>query len=193
MTRQRPAPPMPPASRSSLSLDASSGLRGATASCSGTARTMPTRFAPPSPHWRGRCAASLPAGEFDAGEIGLLAMSQMVVACIASSDFYLVVVFARFSLFVVAVVFLALGVMSLIAPMILTPLVGIALPTPIALMEVRGVYGGLFLGVGMFFFLSARRNDWLRPGLVAQASVFGGFVVGRTVGMAIGGAPNAFI
>ncbi len=120
-------------------------------------------------------------------------MSQMVVVRMASSDFYLVVVFARFSLFVVAFVFLALGVMSLIAPMILTPLVEIALPTPIAQMEVRGVYGGLFLGIGMFFVLSARRNDWLRPGLVAQASVFGGFVVGRTVGIAVGGAPNGVI
>ena len=29
--------------------------------------------------------------------------------------------------------------------------------------------------------------------VIAQASIFGGFVLGRTVGIAIGGAPNLFI
>lgn len=101
--------------------------------------------------------------------------------------------FARFTLCVVASVFLVLGAMSLIAPTILTPLVEIALPTRIAVMEVRGVYGGFFVGIGAFFVLCAGRRDWLRPGLAAQASVFGGFVLGRTIGIAVGGAPNTFI
>ena len=101
--------------------------------------------------------------------------------------------FARFSLYVVASVFLILGAMSLVAPTILTPLVEIALPTRIAVMEARGVYGGFFIGIGAFFFLCARRDEWLRPGLAAQASVFGGFVLGRSIGIAVGGAPNTFI
>jgi hypothetical protein len=100
---------------------------------------------------------------------------------------------ARFSLYVVAVVFLGLGAMSLIAPMNLTALVEIAMPTRIAVMEVRGVYGGFFFGTGFFFLLFARHEAWFRPGLIAQASIFGGFVLGRTVGIAIGGAPNPFI
>lgn len=74
----------------------------------------------------------------------------------------LTVGFARFSLYVVASVFLILGAMSLVAPTVLTPLVEIALPTRIAVMEVRGVYGGFFIGIGVFFFLCARRDDWLR-------------------------------
>jgi len=45
----------------------------------------------------------------------------------------------------------------------------------------------------LFFFLFARRDAWLRPGLVAQAAIFGGFVLGRTLGIILGGAPNAFI
>ena len=81
---------------------------------------------------------------------------------------------ARFSLYVVAVVFLGLGAMSLIAPMNLTALVEIAMPTRIAVMEVRGVYGGFFFGTGFFFFLFARREAWFRPGLIAQASILGG-------------------
>ena len=100
---------------------------------------------------------------------------------------------ARFSLYVLAVVFLGLGAMSLSAPTNLTALVEIAMPTRIAVMEVRGVYGGFFFGTGFFFFLFARREAWFRPGLIAQASIFGGFVVGRTVGIALGGAPNPFI
>lgn len=101
--------------------------------------------------------------------------------------------FARFSLYVVASVFPGLGMMSLIAPSMLTPLVELAMPTPVAIMEVRGVYGGFFFGTGVFFYLFARRDAWLRPGLVAQASVFGGFVLGRTLGIVVGGAPNGFI
>lgn len=100
---------------------------------------------------------------------------------------------ARLSLHVVGVIFLGLGAMSLIAPTNLTRLVEVAMPTRIAVMEVRGVYGGFFLGTGFFFLLFARHEAWFRPGLIAQASIFGGFVLGRTVGIAIGGAPNPFI
>ena len=99
----------------------------------------------------------------------------------------------RLSLYVVAVVFLGLGAMSLVAPTNLTALVEIAMPTRIAVMEVRGVYGGFFFGTGFSFLLFARHEAWFRPGLVAQASIFGGFVLGRTLGIVIGGAPNPFI
>jgi hypothetical protein len=92
-----------------------------------------------------------------------------------------------------AVVFLGLGAMSLVAPTNLTPLVEIFMPTRIAVMEVRGVYGGLFFGIGFFFLLFARRDSWLRPGLIAQCGIMGGFVLGRTVGILLGGAPNLLI
>ena len=61
---------------------------------------------------------------------------------------------APLSLCVMAATFLGLGLMSLTAPKILTQLVEISMPTPIAVMEVRGVYGGLFFGIGAFFFCS---------------------------------------
>ncbi len=100
---------------------------------------------------------------------------------------------ARLSHYVMAVVFIGLGAMSLVAPTNLTPLVEISMPTPIAVMEVRGVYGGLFFGIGVVFVLFARRDAWIRPGLVVQAGIMGGFVLGRTVGILLGGAPNLFI
>jgi len=100
---------------------------------------------------------------------------------------------ARISLYIGAIVFLGLGLMSLIAPGNLTPLVGIVMPTAVAIMEIRGVYGGFFFGTGLFLWLFARRDSWLQPGLVALASILGGFVLGRVLGIVIGGAPNLFI
>lgn len=101
--------------------------------------------------------------------------------------------FARLSLYVMAVTFLGLGAMSLVAPTNLTSLVELSMPTPIAIMEVRGVYGGLFFGIGSFFLVFAQRDAWARPGLVAQIGVMGGFVLGRTIGIVLGGAPNLFM
>lgn|SRR5574341_1269271 len=101
--------------------------------------------------------------------------------------------FARLLLYVMAVTFLGLGTKSLVAPTNLTPLVELSMPTPIAIMEVRGVYGGLFFGIGSFFLVFARRDAWVRLGLVAQVGVMGGFVLGRTVGIVLGGAPDLFI
>ena len=100
---------------------------------------------------------------------------------------------ARISLYIGAIVFLSLGLMSLIAPGNLTPLVEITMPTAVAIMEIRAVYGGFFFGTGFFLWLFARRDSWLQPGLVALASIFGGFVLGRVLGIVVDGAPNLFI
>ena len=70
---------------------------------------------------------------------------------------------ARFSLYVVAVVFLCLGVTSLIAPTNLTALVEIAMPTRIAVMEVRGVYGVFSLVLVSSYFCLPRHQAWCRP------------------------------
>ena len=64
--------------------------------------------------------------------------------------------------------------MSLIAPTNLTALVEIAMPTRIAVMEVRGVYGGFFFGTGFFLLLFAPPPGMVSTGLIAQASIFGG-------------------
>jgi hypothetical protein len=100
---------------------------------------------------------------------------------------------AQASLFTVAVVFLGLGAMCLFVPTVLRSIVEIEMPTRVAQMEIRGIYGGFFIGTGVFFLLFSLRERWHTAGLVAQASIFGGFVLGRSVGIAIGGAPNAFI
>ncbi len=85
----------------------------------------------------------------------------------------------------------AFGVLFLFSPSTLTRLGDVGLPTAIATQEIRGVYGGGFVGTGAFFVYCAR--SLLRPGLIALAFVAGGFVVGRTVGLIVDGMPNALI
>ena len=49
--------------------------------------------------------------------------------------------------------------------------------------EIRGMYGGLELGLGVFFGAAALRRDWFRPGLFAQMATLGGLAGGRILGM----------
>jgi hypothetical protein len=75
----------------------------------------------------------------------------------------------------------------------LTELVSISLPSPTSMMEIRGVYGGSFLGIGFLFLLGAVRRQWFRSSLAAEALIMGGLVVGRLVGVAADGRPSAFL
>jgi peptidoglycan/LPS O-acetylase OafA/YrhL len=100
---------------------------------------------------------------------------------------------ARYSLYFFALGFLTFGGLLLFAPTALTTLTEIALPTPVALMEVRGVYGGFFIGTALFLLLCARRESWLQPGLVALAVIMGGLLVGCTLGFILHGAGNPLI
>jgi peptidoglycan/LPS O-acetylase OafA/YrhL len=100
---------------------------------------------------------------------------------------------ARVSLYLFSLGLLGFGVLFLVFPVSLTDLVGIVLPAPSAIMEVRGVYGGLFIGTALFLLLCARREPWLRPGVTALAIMSGGLVAGRTLGLIMDGPGIPFI
>jgi hypothetical protein len=70
---------------------------------------------------------------------------------------------APVSLYLMAVVFFYLGATSYIATTNL-PAVEIDMPTRIAVMEVRGVYGGFFFGTVSSFSLFARPQAGFDPG-----------------------------
>ena len=72
-------------------------------------------------------------------------------------------------------------------------LVGIELPTPSAVIDFRATYGGLEIGLAVFFAICALRNSWLRPGLVAQVVSLGGFAFGRIIGLILNGTPQPII
>ncbi|AHG89119.1 Protein of unknown function DUF4345 [Gemmatirosa kalamazoonensis] len=85
--------------------------------------------------------------------------------------------------------FLAFGVTVLAAPGLLA-VIDVTAATATARSDVRAVYGGMELGVGVFLVLCARRAEWRRAGLAAQALAMGGVVTGRVVSLAVDGVPR---
>ncbi|GAA4548192.1 DUF4345 family protein [Amycolatopsis samaneae] len=97
----------------------------------------------------------------------------------------------------VAVFFLGMGVLGLVAPAALVRPFGIELRAPEAVSEIRAVYGGF--GVAMAALLGAAVFDvgGIRTGaVVAVAAALAGMALGRVVsrlaGTRTGGCPNWF-
>ena len=99
----------------------------------------------------------------------------------------------RFSIILSAIVFGGFGVAFLLFPLFMASIVGIELPTPIAVIDFRATYGGLEIGLAVFFVICAFRESWIRPGLVAQAASLGGFAFGRIIGLILDGTPQPII
>ena len=93
---------------------------------------------------------------------------------------------AAVSLALTGIIFGAFGAIFLVYPEFLE-LTGVALETASSRAEVRGFYGGMELGLAVFFLLASRRRGWFRPALVAQVGAFAGMALGRLVGVALEG------
>jgi hypothetical protein len=72
-------------------------------------------------------------------------------------------------------------------------MLGVELARPAAVTEIRAFYGGLELGLALFFAVASTRDAWLAPALFAQAASLGGIVLGRLVGMALDGGVEPLI
>lgn len=99
---------------------------------------------------------------------------------------------ARFSLAVTALAFGGFGLWLLVSPQALS-VVGIALTTPTASIEIRSFYGGLELGLAVFFAFAAARPAWFAPALTAQVAIFFAVVFARLFGIALDGRPDGLI
>ncbi|MDA0745702.1 MAG: DUF4345 domain-containing protein [bacterium] len=95
---------------------------------------------------------------------------------------------ARGIVFAAGVLFGLTGVAFLVWPVELAGEIGIRLESPLAAVDVRALYGGLDLGIGLFLGYAALHRSLLRAGALLQVAVFGGLVAGRTLGMAVEGA-----
>jgi hypothetical protein len=71
--------------------------------------------------------------------------------------------------------------------------VGITAANPAGLIELRALYGGLELGLGIFLLLCAARPAWRRPGLWSVLLGNGGMGLTRLAGIALSGVFTPFL
>lgn len=90
---------------------------------------------------------------------------------------------ARPILVVAALVFLAVGIGFLVAPVELSAVVSIDLLTAEARTDLRATYGGFNTGIGLFLLVAARRDAWLRPGIAVVGFAGLGYGGGRLIGI----------
>lgn len=100
--------------------------------------------------------------------------------------------FARVSIAMTAIAFGGFGLLLMAHPEILEA-VGVKISRPAGAVELRGFYGGLELGLAMFFTMALSRPAWHAPALVVQIGALGGAAAGRLAGLAIGGGWEPWI
>ena len=98
--------------------------------------------------------------------------------------------FDRAVLGLVGVLFIPFGLWGLVNPVAVTAMTQVGLPTPTALADGRAVYGGLTLGLAVYFVVCALRPELVRAGLWALLLTIGGAFLGRLTGVALDGAGN---
>ncbi len=97
--------------------------------------------------------------------------------------------FARIVLGLLAFVYGVLALAFLASPVFFAALVDISLTSTTADNDFRAVYGGVSLGLALFFVASLSRPAWFRPALTAAALIFGCMVAARVLSWALAGFP----
>lgn len=89
-----------------------------------------------------------------------------------------------------AIVFLSFGLWGLLSPLSLLGTVGVELPVPSAVAEMRGFYGGLEIGIALFLLYSSRAARYAETAALMPALGLSGLVIGRLVGVLVDGPAN---
>lgn len=84
------------------------------------------------------------------------------------------------------------GVYCLINPMVLGDLTGLVIATPTALIEIRAMYGGLELALGVYFIFSAILPETTRQGLFCLFLCLGSLAIARAAGLFADGGDNGY-
>ena len=98
----------------------------------------------------------------------------------------------KLSIGLAAVAFGGFGLVLLIAPGVLG-LIGVEIARPAGAVELRAFYGGLELGMAVFFAAALMRPAWWRPALVVQVLAIGGAALGRLFGVIVGGGGEPLV
>ena len=90
------------------------------------------------------------------------------------------------------VTFCGLGVWFLIEPITLASAIGLLPESPAGLAELRAVYGGLEIALGIFLVVTGFRANWSGIGLWLLLSCYGGITVGRIAGILLDHPDDTF-
>jgi hypothetical protein len=88
---------------------------------------------------------------------------------------------AKFSLLAAAIGFAGFGLVLFVAPQLMES-AGVGILNPAGSIELRAFYGGIELGLAMFFVI-ALKKDWIQPGLSVQIETNGFIVIARIAGL----------
>ncbi len=94
----------------------------------------------------------------------------------------------RIVLLGMGLLWIAFGVVGLIAPVMILGAVGLDIGTADALADARATSGGAQIGLGLFFVYCSRAEGSQRAGLIALALVAAGFGLARSFGIVVDGA-----
>jgi hypothetical protein len=99
----------------------------------------------------------------------------------------------RVFLLATGLLFVAFGVAYLVAPVPMAALADLGVASPLAVIEMRGFYGGQLVGLGALVLLGARRSAFVAPALLLLLASLGGTALGRLVGVLASGSLPAII
>lgn len=88
------------------------------------------------------------------------------------------------SLLFSAIAFGGFGIALFISPQLLS-IVGVEIVSPTGTNEIRAFYGGLEIGLAVFFVLAIVIPGWILPGLAVQCLTLGGAALGRIIALLI--------
>lgn len=91
------------------------------------------------------------------------------------------------------VAMIGVGWMGFTAPADLMAPLDVDLDGPSAFNEVRAMYGGMHVGLGLFLIATGLRPALRTIGLWATLCMMGGLVVGRLASFVVDGAPGDFV
>lgn len=92
-----------------------------------------------------------------------------------------------------ALVFLGFGFAFLLAPAQMAAHINLLPDTPTALSDIRAVYGGLEVGLGLYLGIAALRRSWLASAVTLLSIAFAGVVAGRITSLVVDGTPGVIV
>jgi len=99
---------------------------------------------------------------------------------------------SRVFLGVSALVWLPYGLLCLVTPSFLESAAGVAASTATGTVELRAMYGGLQVAIGVLCVLGCISSAWRRHALIALGMLTAGLFLGRSAGVAVGGGLSSY-